>query len=143
MRRLQAGYASKCALLLSLLEEHCGELARAEVSNGGMFAWIKVSRAVGVVDTAGLIDDLVAARVALVPGRFFSPDDAPSQHLRSCFATASPEELAAWSGWEWRSRSERRVGGVGGEGGALPRPDTRPRRGASTKRVRTQRALAT
>ena len=138
MRRLQAGYASKCALLLSLLEEHCGELARAEVPDGGMFAWIKVSWAVGVVDTAELIDDLVAARVALVPGRFFSPDDAPSQHLRACFATASPAEIAL--GMERLGRALKKRARAGG----AHRPSLTRVRGAvhQNKRVRTQHALA-
>ena len=90
-------------------------------------------------DTAELIDDLVAARVALVPGRFFSPDDAPSQHLRACFATASPAEIAL--GMERLGMALKKRARAGG----AHRPSLTRVRGAvhQNKRVRTQHALAT
>lgn len=71
---------------------HLDGLATWEKTQGGMFAWLKLT---GVADTWPLIKDkAVDKKVLLVPGQSFTiPTTAPSQYVRAAFSTATHEEI--------------------------------------------------
>ncbi len=56
-----------------------------------MFLWFKIK---GIQDTFSLIKTkAVDAKVILVPGRSFSPNNEPSPYVRASFSVASAEEM--------------------------------------------------
>eukprot|EP01111_Echinosteliopsis_oligospora_P020028 TRINITY_DN9987_c0_g1_i1.p1 TRINITY_DN9987_c0_g1~~TRINITY_DN9987_c0_g1_i1.p1 ORF type:complete len:422 (-),score=106.45 TRINITY_DN9987_c0_g1_i1:25-1290(-) len=84
-------YKERRDIFVSLAEKHLKGLAVWNVPVAGMFLWIKL---LGVSDTRALIlEKAVEAKVLLLPGQFFMPDNSASPYVRASFSTATPEQM--------------------------------------------------
>ncbi|OQR82886.1 hypothetical protein ACHHYP_15395 [Achlya hypogyna] len=84
-------YRGQRDVFLRALDKHLTGLASWNVPDSGMFVWIKLH---GVEDSKALIEQkAVAAKVLLVPGQVFLPDNQVTSYVRAAYSTASPEEM--------------------------------------------------
>ncbi|PNH11450.1 Kynurenine/alpha-aminoadipate aminotransferase, mitochondrial [Tetrabaena socialis] len=86
LQRLQALYAARAAAAHAAAVEHLGGLAEFEPVRAGMFMWVTLK---GIPDVAAVLDDLVAARVVVVPGSMFA-----TRGLQNTVRLGEPEEAA-------------------------------------------------
>lgn len=77
--------------LTASLEAELGDRMEVGAVDGGMFCWARLSD--GSSATA-LFAAAIDAGVAFVPGNAFCLDDSGRSHLRLCFTTLTPTELA-------------------------------------------------
>jgi len=90
LKRLQLYYVQQRAAALKAATEHLSELATWSIPQGGMFLWIKIS---GFEDTESMLEDLIEAKILMVPGKHFSSTGNSTSYLRATYATAAPEKL--------------------------------------------------
>ncbi|KXZ51817.1 hypothetical protein GPECTOR_11g258 [Gonium pectorale] len=90
---LRALYAARADSAHRAASEHLSGLAEWRPVRAGMFMWLQLT---GVPDVSAILDDLVAAKVVVVPGSMFATTGLPvgGPHLRLSFAGATPEVLA-------------------------------------------------
>lgn len=94
--RVARYYAAQGQAASQAAQEHLGGWAEWRTPEAGMFLWLKLR---GVEDTRRLIEqDAVAAKVLLVPGAAFDPEEgleggARSSWVRAAFSTSTPEQM--------------------------------------------------
>lgn len=88
--RLVDLYRHRSGVLAGALRDLAGDRLAFADPRGGMFLWARVGDG---GDTAALLPGALRAGVAFVPGAAFACDQAPSPHLRLCFATLDDREL--------------------------------------------------
>ncbi|KAJ1974098.1 hypothetical protein H4R34_004843 [Dimargaris verticillata] len=99
VQRIQEHYTEKRDHFLDMVEKHLKGLVDYVAPEAGMFVWLRVLLPQAVLETEGIMDklfqDLVKAKVLLVPGYFFLGQvdrtlkkDAP--YFRTSFAAAHP-----------------------------------------------------
>ena len=85
-------YMRRRDFFCDLLTEHLGDRVTWKPPTAGMFVWLDVH---GVDDTSVLLKEhAIKAKVLLMPGRPFRPDDTTCSFVRSCFSTVSPDDAA-------------------------------------------------
>lgn len=90
LKTLTTAYASKCASMLSALEEFLPPAVSWFVPKGGYFVWVKIPG----VDTSKLLPEALAAGVSFVPGKYFFLNQQEGlEFLRLSFSYASEEEI--------------------------------------------------
>ncbi|MCH4826246.1 PLP-dependent aminotransferase family protein [Planococcus halocryophilus] len=90
LNHLTTTYESKCAMMLSALEEFLPPTVSWFVPKGGYFVWVKIPN----VDTSQMLQDAFDAGVAFVPGKYFFLDQQEGlEYLRLSFSYASEEEI--------------------------------------------------
>ncbi|KON88814.1 aminotransferase [Sporosarcina globispora] len=88
---LRDTYRSKCAVLLSALEQYLPESASWYVPEGGYFAWMKIPG----VDTSEMLTQALAEGVSFIPGRYFFMDQSDgTEYLRLSFSYEDEKEIA-------------------------------------------------
>ncbi|EQC42748.1 hypothetical protein SDRG_00471 [Saprolegnia diclina VS20] len=84
-------YRGQRDAFLKALDKHLTGLATWHAPDAGMFVWIELH---GVKDSKALIEQkAVAAKVLLVPGQVFLPDNQVTPYVRAAYSTASHEEM--------------------------------------------------
>ena len=84
-------YARRRDVFVSLVEKHLKGLVEYTVPEAGMFVYFKLP---GVVDSKKLVESkALEAKVIMVPGQAFSPNDQQSNAVRAAFSVASDEEM--------------------------------------------------
>lgn len=90
LEKLTTVYESKCATMLSALEEFLPPSVSWFVPKGGYFVWVQIPD----VDTSKMLQEAFAAGVAFVPGKYFFLNQQEGlQYLRLSFSYASHEEI--------------------------------------------------
>ena len=96
MAMVAAFYEQRCITFLKAAEKHLNGLATWTKPTAGMFVWLDL-RPSGVLDAQKLISErAISAKVLLVPGTSFMPqqqEGQPSSQVRAAFSTATPEEM--------------------------------------------------
>ena len=96
MAMVAAFYEDRCITFLKAAETHLNGLATWTKPTAGMFVWLDL-RPSGVLDAQKLISErAISAKVLLVPGTSFMPqqhEGQPSSQVRAAFSTATPEEM--------------------------------------------------
>jgi kynurenine/2-aminoadipate aminotransferase len=88
--RVCALYRAQRDACVAAARKRLGGLCEFDVPNAGMFLWLRSL----VADTDALIKVKAAdARVILIGGQSFMPDDSPSPYLRASYSTATPENM--------------------------------------------------
>lgn len=83
-------YRSKCAVLISKLEQFFPESVTWYVPGGGYFVWVKIPG----VDTSLLLERALAAGVSYIPGKYFFLDQKDgTEFLRLSFSYVDEEEI--------------------------------------------------
>jgi len=91
LRKVCDTYKERRDRFCSLATKHLKGLAEWSVPEAGMFIWFKLN---GVDDSMSLIQKkALEAKVLLVPGSAFSPNEEPSPYVRASFSTATYEEM--------------------------------------------------
>ncbi|WP_142828224.1 PLP-dependent aminotransferase family protein [Planococcus soli] len=90
LKSLTNAYESKCAIMLSALEEFLPPAVSWFVPKGGYFVWIKIPG----IDTSKLLPEALAAGVSFVPGKYFFLNQQNGlEYLRLSFSYANEEEI--------------------------------------------------
>ncbi|EIM06976.1 hypothetical protein A1A1_08419 [Planococcus antarcticus DSM 14505] len=90
LKFLTSAYESKCASMLSALEEFLPPAVSWFVPKGGYFVWVKIPG----VDTSKMLPKALAAGVSFVPGKYFFLDQEKGlEYLRLSFSYANEEEI--------------------------------------------------
>jgi kynurenine/2-aminoadipate aminotransferase len=80
-------YARRRDVFIALVEKHLKGLVDYTTPVAGMFVLFRIR---GVVDSKKLVESkALEAKVLLVPGQAFSPNDLPSNCVRAAFSVAS------------------------------------------------------
>ncbi|MBT2689410.1 PLP-dependent aminotransferase family protein [Bacillus sp. ISL-47] len=88
---LRDTYRSKCAVLLSALEQYLPESASWYVPEGGYFVWMKIPG----VDTSKMLTQALAEGVSFIPGKYFFLDQSDgTEFLRLSFSFEDEKEIA-------------------------------------------------
>jgi 2-aminoadipate transaminase len=90
--RLVALHRHRAAVLTGALRDRLDGRLHLADARGGMFLWGRLDDDLGL-DADALLPGALARGVAFVPGAAFACDDAPSSHLRLCFATLDDDRL--------------------------------------------------
>jgi len=91
IRQVCLFYARRRDAFIQRVEKHLKGLVTYTVPEAGMFVYFKLH---GVADSKKLVETGAKdARVLLVPGQAFSPNDKPSDCVRASFSTASDEDM--------------------------------------------------
>ncbi|KAF5838173.1 pyridoxal phosphate-dependent transferase [Dunaliella salina] len=97
VRKQQAMYARRCAVASSAAREHLKGLVTFEEPTAGMFMWFKLT---GLPDFGPeVVEELVAAKVVVVPGKPFwtapsaSDAGAPCPYFRTTFGSVKEDQL--------------------------------------------------
>jgi hypothetical protein len=86
-RRVVEAYRKRRDMFCELAGKHLSGLAEWGVPDAGMFVWFRL---LGVSDTMDLIQKkALDAKVLLVPGSSFFPDEGPSPYVRASFSIGS------------------------------------------------------
>ena len=84
-------YARRRDTFVGLVEKHLKGLVHYGLPEAGMFVWFRLP---GVADSKKLVEGkALEAKVLLVPGQAFSPNDHPSNCVRAAFSVASDQEM--------------------------------------------------
>jgi len=84
-------YMKKRDQFIRMANKHLTGLAEWNVPTAGMFIWLKLN---GYTDTQQFIQKkALEAKVLLVPGQSFSPNNEKSPYVRASFSLASEEEM--------------------------------------------------
>lgn len=87
---LRESYRSKCAAMISALEQYIPEAASWYVPEGGYFVWVKFPGA----DTSQLLTHALAEGVSFIPGKYFFINQAAgTECLRLSFSFADEKEI--------------------------------------------------
>jgi 2-aminoadipate transaminase len=87
---LKNAYRTKCAALISSLEQFWPESVSWYIPAGGYFVWVKIPG----VDTSVLLEKALEAGVSFVPGKYFFTDQKNgTEFLRLSFSYADEEEI--------------------------------------------------
>ncbi|MGZ4726478.1 MAG: aminotransferase-like domain-containing protein [Acidimicrobiales bacterium] len=92
--QIRSTYRERADALSQALGAELGDRIDVGVIDGGMFCW---GRLTGDVSATDLFAAAIDAGVAFVPGDAFCLDDSGRAHLRLCFTTLTPSELAVAS----------------------------------------------
>eukprot|EP00698_Gefionella_okellyi_P023302 TRINITY_DN7923_c0_g1_i1.p1 TRINITY_DN7923_c0_g1~~TRINITY_DN7923_c0_g1_i1.p1 ORF type:complete len:432 (+),score=71.44 TRINITY_DN7923_c0_g1_i1:1713-3008(+) len=83
-------YGERRDLFMSFAKKHLTGLAEWHAPSAGFFVWFKL---LCTQDAQALIQkDAVAAKVLMVPGQAFEPNNKPSPYVRAAFSVASPAD---------------------------------------------------
>jgi len=94
--KIQRLYRSRCRAVIRAAREHLvpQKLARVQAPQGGMFVWVEL---VGVDDAEAMLTQMKEAKVAVVPGSYFShahaSGEVKSAFVRVAFCYANEETL--------------------------------------------------
>lgn len=84
-------YRSRCAAMLSSLEQHMPLGVSWSRPGGGMFVWVQLPAS---IDATALLMQAITAGIAFVPGQhFFAHSPAPKNMIRLSFVTVSEETI--------------------------------------------------
>jgi 2-aminoadipate transaminase len=83
VKRYQALYQEKAAVMLDALAAEMPEEVSWTRPSGGFFVWLTVPRG---IDTSALLAKAIGRRVAYVPGRGFYDDGSGGDRIRLCFS---------------------------------------------------------
>ncbi|RFU69416.1 PLP-dependent aminotransferase family protein [Peribacillus saganii] len=87
---LRDRYRSKCAVLISALEQFLPESVSWYVPNGGYFVWVNLPG----VDTAQLLTHALSEGVSFIPGKYFFLDQNDGiEFLRLSFSYADEKDI--------------------------------------------------
>lgn len=88
LKKVAHTYKEKRDKFCELAEKHLSGLAEWSVPDAGMFVWFRL---VGVENSMELIQKkALEAKVLLVPGSSFYPEEGPSPFVRASFSIGSP-----------------------------------------------------
>lgn len=90
IRKLNALYHKRRDLMLSLLEQEFPKGSSWTHPQGGLFIWVTVPEQ---IDTAKIMPQVVARKVAYIPGHSFFADGGVTNTLRLNFSNASEEKI--------------------------------------------------
>ncbi|WP_249029981.1 aminotransferase-like domain-containing protein [Tannockella kyphosi] len=91
LKKLQAVYSRKCALMLSKMEECFDEAVSWTIPEGGMFIWVTLPDTISMLE---FVQEAIKNKVAVVPGNaFYSDDSIPCQSFRMNFSMPSDENI--------------------------------------------------
>lgn len=90
IRKLNALYHKRRDLMLSLLEQEFPKGSSWTHPQGGLFIWVAVPEQ---IDTAKIMPQVVARKVAYIPGHSFFADGGVTNTLRLNFSNASEEKI--------------------------------------------------
>lgn len=90
VRRIRAFYGARRDAMLSALERHFPARARWTRPQGGLFLWATAPEG---IDTADLLKQALAEKVAFVPGAAFFPCGGGQRSMRLNFSYAPPEVI--------------------------------------------------
>jgi kynurenine/2-aminoadipate aminotransferase len=91
IRQVCLFYARRRDAFIARIEKHLKGLVSYTVPEAGMFVYFKCH---GIANTKPMVEVRgKEAKVLLVPGQAFSPNDVPSDCVRASFSTASDEEM--------------------------------------------------
>ena len=90
IRKLNALYHKRRDLMLSLLEQEFPTGSSWTHPQGGLFIWVTVPEQ---IDTAKIMPQVVARKVAYIPGHSFFADGGVTNTLRLNFSNASEEKI--------------------------------------------------
>jgi DNA-binding transcriptional MocR family regulator len=83
VKRYQALYQEKAAVMLDALAAEMPEEVSWTRPSGGFFVWLTVPLG---IDTSALLAKAIGRRVAYVPGRGFYDDGSGGDRIRLCFS---------------------------------------------------------
>lgn len=84
-------YARRRDVFIRLVEKHLKGLVEYSIPEAGMFVYFKLE---GIADSKKLVESkALEAKVILVPGQAFSPNDQPSNAVRAAFSVATDQEM--------------------------------------------------
>jgi 2-aminoadipate transaminase len=90
VRRLRAMYGMRRDAMLAALDRHFPPGVRWTRPKGGLFLWATAPKG---VDTAALLKEALAEKVAFVPGAAFHPCGGGHESMRLNFSYAPPEVI--------------------------------------------------
>lgn len=91
IQKIRELYKRKSALMLSRLDESCGDGIEYTRPEGGLFIWARLP---GCGDHDAFVKKLVSKKLAVVPGSTFSCDTSkPAQGFRLNYSTPSDEQI--------------------------------------------------
>ena len=90
VKRLRAFYSVRRDAMLEALTRHFPPGVRWTRPQGGLFLWATVPRG---IDTAKLLQEALAEKVAFVPGAAFYPEGGGHESMRLNFSYAPPEVI--------------------------------------------------
>ncbi len=93
--QIRSTYRERADALTRSLVDELGDRLEVGAVHGGMFCWARLT---GDVSATELFAAAIDAGVAFVPGDAFCLDDSGRSHLRLCFTTLTPAELAVAAG---------------------------------------------
>jgi len=91
IEEIRSTYRERADALTGSLVDVLGDRLEVGAVHGGMFCWARLT---GGVAATELFPAAIDAGVAFVPGDAFCLDDSGRSHLRLCFTTLTPSELA-------------------------------------------------
>ncbi|WP_285760072.1 PLP-dependent aminotransferase family protein [Nocardiopsis ansamitocini] len=92
LRTVARGLHERRRAMVAALAAEVPELSLARVPVGGLHLWLRLPEG---TDDTGLVAAALRAGVAIAPGRFYFPAEAPAPHVRLSFAaTAGTTEIA-------------------------------------------------
>jgi len=93
--QIRSTYRERADALTHSLVDELGDRLDVGAVHGGMFCWARLTGGVSATD---LFAAAIDAGVAFVPGDAFCLDGSGRSHLRLCFTTLTPDELALAAG---------------------------------------------
>ena len=90
VKRLRAFYSVRRDAMLEALARHFPPAVRWTRPQGGLFLWATAPRG---IDTAKLLQEALAEKVAFVPGAAFYPEGGGHESMRLNFSYAPPEVI--------------------------------------------------